>query len=253
MRQVCSGAGEPSGLRAAVTISIILTGIGLIWLGTRWSRPLLTSAARIGLAVFVLLLTPPAMARILAHLESGEYDSQRCGVSQPGALLLLMGGVYADFMHTADWSSLMPASLARLEHALNSWQIDPQRKLYVAASADEAAAVDAMLAALGLAAENIIVLDNVSNTHDSVAALATGYPSTRGETIGVVTSAFHMRRAAATMSKAGFRTCTLPTHYISTTQIPAPWVIPTRSTIAQMDLVLHEYVGLLWYRLRGYA
>ena len=167
---------------------------------------------------------------------------------------MLMGGVYADFMHTADWSSLMPASLARLEHALDTWQIDPQRKLYMAASADEADAVHAMLAALGLeSAENIIFLDNVSNTQDSVAALATGYPSARGELIGVVTSAFHMRRTAATMSKAGFKICALPSHFLSTTRIPPPWVIPTRSTIAQMDLVLHEYVGLLWYRLRGFA
>lgn len=165
-----------------------------------------------------------------------------------------MGGVYPDFMHTAQWSSLMPASLARLEHALNQWQTHPEQTLYIAASPDEASAVQHLLTALNLpGTENLVLVKGVTNTYTSARSLAREHPESQSRMLGVITSAFHMRRAADTVKKAGFQFCTMPTHYLSTTQVPAPWVIPTRSTIAQMDLMLHEIVGLFWYRLNGYA
>jgi uncharacterized SAM-binding protein YcdF (DUF218 family) len=68
----------------------------------------------------------------------------------------------------------------------------------------------------------------------------------------VVTSDTHMRRALATFRRAGLDA--VPAIAVSPVAFESPirrWV-PTQQALEFSQEVVHEYVGLAWYRLRGW-
>lgn len=69
----------------------------------------------------------------------------------------------------------------------------------------------------------------------------------------LVTSAGHMRRALAAMRRQGLSPIAAPTDH----QMPHDWraaeIVPRPSSLATSDLAVHEYLGLMWYRLRDRA
>jgi uncharacterized SAM-binding protein YcdF (DUF218 family) len=68
--------------------------------------------------------------------------------------------------------------------------------------------------------------------------------------IVLVTEAFHMLRAERCFRKAGFDVSTAPCGYTVFEGRLNDW-IPNSSAIKQNDSVLHEWLGLAWYRLSG--
>jgi uncharacterized SAM-binding protein YcdF (DUF218 family) len=73
--------------------------------------------------------------------------------------------------------------------------------------------------------------------------------STRGSIV-VVTSAFHMPRAMLAFTKAGLHAIPAPTDYMAK-RSSLSWAdfLPDASRLEVSVLALHEYIGLLYYRL----
>lgn len=75
----------------------------------------------------------------------------------------------------------------------------------------------------------------------------------REEPFFLVTSAGHLPRAIAATEKAGLAAIPIPTDH----QLPQDWrraeLRPTPSALTVSDLAIHEYLGRLWYVLRGAA
>ena len=69
----------------------------------------------------------------------------------------------------------------------------------------------------------------------------------------LVTSAGHMPRSIDVMRKAKLRATPVPTDH----QMPRRWtsarLAPSPDSLRVSDLAVHEYLGRLWYRLRGSA
>jgi uncharacterized SAM-binding protein YcdF (DUF218 family) len=73
--------------------------------------------------------------------------------------------------------------------------------------------------------------------------------------ITLVTSAFHMPRAAATFRKVGFGVDPVPADFVTGWNEPVTafqW-IPTSRALLTSSNAIHEWLGLLVYRLRGWA
>jgi uncharacterized SAM-binding protein YcdF (DUF218 family) len=69
--------------------------------------------------------------------------------------------------------------------------------------------------------------------------------------IVLVTQAYHLPRAVSEFSKAGFQVLPAPTDFIShSSGVTLLDFIPSASGLTGSFLVLHEYLGLLWYRIR---
>jgi len=67
----------------------------------------------------------------------------------------------------------------------------------------------------------------------------------------LVTHAFHMRRALIEFSKAGFNVVAAPTGFFSSPEEHDLLdYIPSASAFLTSNLVMHEYLGRLWYWLR---
>ncbi len=70
--------------------------------------------------------------------------------------------------------------------------------------------------------------------------------------IALVTHAFHMPRAVASFEAAGFQVTPAPTSYFSNRLPPSILdFLPRYDAVKTNGLALHEWIGLLWYRLRG--
>jgi uncharacterized SAM-binding protein YcdF (DUF218 family) len=66
----------------------------------------------------------------------------------------------------------------------------------------------------------------------------------------LVTSAMHMPRAVACFRAAGWEVTPYPTNF---RRGPHPFGLAIPENLQDVDLAAHEWVGLLYYRLRGYT
>lgn len=70
--------------------------------------------------------------------------------------------------------------------------------------------------------------------------------------IALVTHAFHMPRAVGAFEAAGFQVVPAPTVYLGYRRPPILLdFLPRYDALRNSGLALHEFLGLIWYRLRG--
>ena len=79
--------------------------------------------------------------------------------------------------------------------------------------------------------------------------------SSEQDTLILVTSAFHHRRAMGCFAKVGLHPIGFPAGYRSTDRSLAPdaWLVPSPEALANFSLLAHEVVGWLIYKVLGYA
>ncbi len=71
------------------------------------------------------------------------------------------------------------------------------------------------------------------------------------EKIILVTHAFHMPRALNEFKRVGFDALPAPTAFFSNQEKLSIFsFIPSAQALTVSSFILHEYLGLLWYRLR---
>lgn len=121
---------------------------------------------------------------------------------------------------------------------------DPYRT--VTADAD---AMQAVALTLGVRSKNIILENKSRNTIESAAALP---GLIKGRRIILVTSAYHMRRAAGIFRKEGFDVIPAPTGYRSEQRNLSFYsFIPRARSLADSSAACSEYLSLFWYGHTG--
>jgi uncharacterized SAM-binding protein YcdF (DUF218 family) len=68
----------------------------------------------------------------------------------------------------------------------------------------------------------------------------------------LVTSATHMPRAMAVAEKLGLQPVAQPADYIASESVGVRSFVPTSEAILEWQIVLHELVGMAYYRLKGF-
>ena len=118
----------------------------------------------------------------------------------------------------------------------------------------EADASRVLLNALGVP-QNLIVTESDSRNTRQNAIFTAGLAADRGiRSILLVTSAWHMPRAVAAFRQTALEVIPAATDY--TYMDPAPlilMILPQAGGLALSTRALKEYLGLLVYRLRGWA
>jgi uncharacterized SAM-binding protein YcdF (DUF218 family) len=66
----------------------------------------------------------------------------------------------------------------------------------------------------------------------------------------LVTDAIHMSRAMQIFSVTGLSPVRAPTDFVSRKSLSAQDFIPHPRFLKQSHYALHEWIGMLWYRLR---
>ena len=101
--------------------------------------------------------------------------------------------------------------------------------------------------ALGVDKNSITLFHTPKNTATEAQKYYDLYGSDR---VIVVTSATHMPRTVALFKKLGLNPYTAPTDFL--TRDSVNWSGFSGDNIKKIEVATHEYLGLLWYRLRGY-
>jgi uncharacterized SAM-binding protein YcdF (DUF218 family) len=102
----------------------------------------------------------------------------------------------------------------------------------------------------GVAVERLRFDDQSRNTCDSGRFTRELVQPKLGERWLLVTSALHMPRAVACFRAAGWDIVAYPTDF---RRGPNPWHFEMLDNLADLDLAAHEWLGLVYYRLRGYT
>lgn len=93
------------------------------------------------------------------------------------------------------------------------------------------------------------------NTHEN-ATYTKALLKDKTKKIGIITSAFHMRRAIACFRKVGFKTTSIPSHFLSDQTRPYSidsFLIPSATSFQKWELLFKEWIGYMVYKIKGYA
>jgi uncharacterized SAM-binding protein YcdF (DUF218 family) len=144
--------------------------------------------------------------------------------------------------------------LARVTEGIRLQRLWPASKLVLSGGHRHAQFLAAAASSLGAPPERMVLGSEVWDTIDEVRALRTIVGTDR---FALVTSATHLPRAMQMCKKAGMNPIPAPTEYLA---IDEPWAarhllgwIPHAGPSLMIERALHEYLGLVWAKLRGQA
>ncbi len=103
--------------------------------------------------------------------------------------------------------------------------------------------------------DSVILIDTISrNTYENAVESRKIMKRHHIKTTLLITSAFHMRRAKACFEKLGIATDIYPTDLLSSKQeyYPSDLIIPGTHHIEKWEILMHEIVGVLMYKIKGY-
>jgi uncharacterized SAM-binding protein YcdF (DUF218 family) len=113
-----------------------------------------------------------------------------------------------------------------------------------------ASVVAAAARSLGAEPSRIVLLESAKDTEEESIAIA---KMVAGARTALVTSAWHMPRAARLFKKAGIDFVACPTDFVSRTGEDSRWnwLRFDSEALMRSTLAVHEGIGLAWLRLRG--
>ncbi|MEI6386975.1 MAG: YdcF family protein [Spirochaetota bacterium] len=172
-----------------------------------------------------------------------------------GAVVVLGGGYSPTSPDEGGKASLSPESMKRAIMGARLGNAASLPLLFTGGrSADpdetesEADAAKAFWLSLGIAAERIILETKSRDIADNAHFVAEKIGQ---RTIVLVTSAWHMPRSVLAFERAGMKVIAAPTAYrAGPLNRDIRDFLPGASALETSSLALHEYIGLVWYKLR---
>jgi uncharacterized SAM-binding protein YcdF (DUF218 family) len=118
-----------------------------------------------------------------------------------------------------------------------------------------------LLETLGVSKSALVLERKAQNTHDHAAYLCPILLERKITRVLLVTSAIHMRRALGVFRHVcgSIAYTPAPTDFRTTEELPAPWyrdvakLVPTPRAFLDFSDAAHEYLGIWYYRLRGWS
>ncbi len=222
-------------------------------------------AARAALLLAVALLWLPSMpvtANLLALRWEAAYPPvAEADLPQADAIVLLGG--FVDQPLPPRIAPDLTAGADRLFEAARLYRAGRAAHIVVSAGnlpwhtilAPEAQWIGGLLAELGVPAEAVILETKSRNTRENAVFSAAILSDKGWHSVLLVTSADHMRRAMATFRKAGVAVTAAPA------DVAGHWplyddvldFLPSADALAETSSILKEMIGMVYYRLRGWA
>jgi uncharacterized SAM-binding protein YcdF (DUF218 family) len=220
-----------------------------------YRRPRLQHGLIAGAVLFLLGLMLLPAAELLARPLENEYPRPALPAHVDG-IVILDGGLNSDIFATRGVMG-ENGSTMRINAGAELARRYPDAKLVYSGSsnsalAQERAAAESQFRAFGISPGRTLYEQTSRDTGESFTELLKLVHPRAGQTWVLVTSAVHMPRAMAIARKAGWTMLPWPSDYIA----PAnPRLVlrlgyPSEGLVG-FDRALHEWVGLVYYRLRN--
>jgi len=238
---------------------ILLAVLGLIGWKARWGRALVA----LSLLLLWMLSTEPVRDVLLAPLENHypAFSSENVSIHSLDrahvAIVLLGGGIHEKAPEYGGRDALSRYAMMRTVYAA---YLAKQTGLDIyttggivlsEATEPEGILMQRMLMRLGLPETAIYTETKAKNTWENAANLEHPLQDQGIKTIVLVTTAWHMPRSVWAFEQHGFKVISAPCDYVvkrGSYDIRS-W-LPRWHVMADSADGLHEYMGLLWYRMR---
>ena len=233
-----------------------VTAAALLWVGRHRLAGLVLALSLILLWVF----STPLMAQILLASLENRYATLDKNAKADVAILL--GGMLEEPEKTGGPPSLSGAA-DRALHAARLYRAGRVRFILVSAGnlpwlamhGPEARSIASLLEEWGVP-ENALLLETVSrNTFENARLSKPIWDAHLFKRGLLVTSAFHMPRALAVFRRAGFNVEPSPADFGGGQLLEAGVLsfIPDAGALQTSSIMVREWIGMLIYRLRGWA
>ena len=212
-----------------------------------------------GLAVLVVFALDPVSNAMLYRLEHATESTYRD--DQIYDAVVLLGGVTDERIGAETGQPSYNDNVERLVATHRLLAEGRARTVIISGAAVEAALVDSgearvlgrQLVAWGIDPARIILEERARNTREN-AVYSKRIADERGfEKVVIVTSAFHMRRAAECFAAVDMNVDRLIVDYRAHARLPRVALFPRAGNLAESERMLREFFGLYIYRARGYA
>ena len=214
----------------------------------------------LGLVTGVILLYAGNKAeRLLEKSLGGGYPRFDAGSEQ--AVVILGGGglTYTDEGYSVQ--SLSDSSILRTLEGLRIYHLLDKPWIVVSGGASpgsgltraESETMNDLLLDLGVPADRIMVETRSADTHDQAINVPPLLQAQGASSFVLVTSTSHLRRAMLSFEAAGLNPTPGPAPERSATQPDPPPLLPDLGSLDASRRALREWIGLLYYTLRGWV
>jgi uncharacterized SAM-binding protein YcdF (DUF218 family) len=195
----------------------------------------LSTPAASAVLVYWTEMRGPPLAQALAGHDLGKT-----------ALVVLAAGTRTYDPEVPPRERLDGPSTQRVLAAARLWKEHPTGLVLLSGSPPAVpAAMEALLTSLGVPASVVAREDRSRNTREN-AKLSAEILRARGvETVVVVTSATHLRRAVADFARAGIHAIPAPAELTGMNPLGFDTLLPSASSIGRTHVALHELLGRL--------
>ena len=247
------------------TLLVLLGLVGLVLIGRGWRRAGLWCAG-IGVGALAFILAVPVTQWMLLPLEDWYPPVREMPAHVDG--IITLGGAVDPMMTEARGAPAMGGGAERMMTFVALARDYPDAELAFAGGASasfagsvktatgsrlsEADVARMVFAQLGLT-RPVVFDDQSHNTYENAVFLRERVQPRPGSVWVLLTSAVHMPRAVASFRRAGWDVLPWPVGYMTghTLAIQYENALPVK--LGELDMAVHEWFGLLAYRLLGRA
>jgi len=211
------------------------------------------------LAALVLLSLPP-VAR-LAHRTLQWRFTPRTELPEGNQAIVVLGGWSMPSDERRPRALLGGDSIYRCLHAAELYHRSGPCLVVVSGGVVEpekgqpavAPLMKELLGELGVAPHDVLVENRSTTTYENGLECRKVLFERGIERITLVTNATHMLRATRCFSRLGFEVTPAPCNFdLTTLHLSASDLLPSSEAAGANDEAAHEWMGLLWYWLRGW-
>ena len=238
-----------------LTQGLLLGLLALLAMLVGWRRLALVLLVP-GLAWLYLCSTSLFADYLMGTLED-DYPPRALSATEEVGAIVLLGGAMRGDTHLGSRGDLNQQA-DRLIHAVALYKAGKAPLLLLTGGGPAGARTEAeqmrdLLALMGVPPEAMLLEEASRDTYQN-ALFSAALLKQRGiDRILLVTSAFHMRRAAQLFAFQGLEVVPAPTDYQRLAGSPVlPPVVPLAGNLVRSTYALHEHLGYWVYRYRGW-
>jgi len=245
-------------LLSAANLMAALIVVGIIALFTRYAR--LGRNVLLGVATaFVLCGYGPVGIIFIRPLED-RFPLPSDKIVAPAGIIVLGGALRAELTNARGVTALSEGGGRMTQTAILALRYPDARVVFTGTTGrltdgdtDEAHDARKFLVSLGVSENRVLLETRSRNTDENALFTREMVKPQREERWLLVTSAAHMPRAMGTFRHAGFEPIPYPTDFRSEGKLSDYWTFHTEPLegLGNVDTALHEWIGLLAYRLTG--
>jgi uncharacterized SAM-binding protein YcdF (DUF218 family) len=235
-------------------VPLLLALLALSRLG-RWI--LLANFAALLIAsnmTFSRLILSPLEFRYAAIPEINSPADIPADLAECTAIIVLGSG-HSDDPALAASTKLCESALGRIVEGVRIARSLPQAMLITSGPSEgdresHGSVLSRCAQLMGVSAQRIRVIDSAHDTHDEVMQVK---QIVKHGKVALVTSAFHMPRAVALFRKQGLDVVPCPADYKGKRSPVFSFLnnLWDADSLSRTTIAVHEYLGIIWSRLRG--